>query len=73
MISTSVASTQQATLAVLCLTASVGGNGFSMAGFNINHLDIAPHFAGVLMGITNGIGTIPGFVGPQVAAQLAPW
>ena len=42
-----------------------------MAGFNINHIDIAPRFAGVLMGITNTIATIPGFVGPQVATAIA--
>ncbi|XP_064383500.1 sialin-like [Halichondria panicea] len=57
--------------AVLLLSVAVGSTGFSLAGFNINHLDIAPRFAGVLMGITNSAGTIPGFVGPVVAKSIA--
>ena len=57
--------------AVIGLTVAVGFSGLVMAGFNINHIDIAPRFAGVLMGITNTIATIPGFVGPQVATAIA--
>ncbi len=57
--------------AVLLLSVAVGSTGFSLAGFNINHLDIAPRFAGILMGITNTAGTIPGFVGPVVAKSIA--
>ena len=34
------------TLAVVLLTLGVGGGGFTMAGYNVNHLDIAPKFAG---------------------------
>ena len=34
------------TLAVVLLTRGVGGGGFTMAGFTVNHLDIAPKFAG---------------------------
>lgn len=44
-----------------------------MAGFNVNHLDVSPRFAGVLMGLSNAFATIPGFVGPTVAGILAPW
>ena len=57
--------------AVTGLTIAVGLSGFAMAGFNVNHIDIAPKFAGVLMGITNTAATIPGFVGPQVATAIA--
>ncbi len=57
--------------AVLLLSVAVGSGGFGLAGFNINHLDIAPRFAGLLMGITNTAGTIPGFVGPVVAKSIA--
>ncbi|XP_033121660.1 sialin-like [Anneissia japonica] len=57
-------------LAILCLTLAVGCGGFSMSGFNINHLDIAPKYAGVLMGFTNTIATIPGFVGPLIVGTL---
>lgn len=33
-------------------------------GFNVNHLDIAPRYASILMGISNGIGTIAGLLCP---------
>ena len=45
--------------------------GLAQAGFNINHIDIAPRFAGVLMGITNCAATIPGIVAPTVAKYIA--
>ena len=42
-----------------------------MSGFGCNHLDIAPRYAGVLMGLTNGVATISGIVGPYVAKAIA--
>ena len=32
--------------------------------------DISPNFAGTVLGVTNCIGSIPGFVAPAVAAQI---
>eukprot|EP00731_Ephydatia_muelleri_P011094 Em0005g1680a len=60
-----------ATIAVTLLTLGVGCGGLSLAGFNINHLDIAPRYAGVLMALTNTAGTLPGIVGPLVAKAIA--
>lgn len=57
-------------LAVTFLTISSSLGGVSASGFNINHLDIAPSFAGILLGITNTFATIPGMVGPVIASQL---
>uniref|UniRef100_UPI00398F5BE5 sialin n=1 Tax=Pristiophorus japonicus TaxID=55135 RepID=UPI00398F5BE5 len=57
-------------VAVLFVTVSSALGGFSMSGFNINHLDIAPSYAGILLGITNTFATIPGMVGPVVAKTL---
>ncbi|XP_012943338.1 sialin [Aplysia californica] len=57
-------------LAMVFLTLSVGFGGCTMGGYNVNHLDVAPKFAGVLMGITNAIATIPGFVGPAIVGYL---
>jgi hypothetical protein len=42
----------------------------SCAGWGVNHLDIGPRYAGVLMGITNTVATIPGFVAPEVTGIL---
>ncbi|XP_046377073.2 sialin-like isoform X1 [Haliotis rufescens] len=56
--------------AVVLLTVSLGTNGISMGGFNVNHLDIAPKFAGVMLGITNGIASIPGFLAPAVVGYI---
>uniref|UniRef100_L7MUI5 Sialin n=1 Tax=Xenopus tropicalis TaxID=8364 RepID=L7MUI5_XENTR len=57
-------------LAVVFLTLSTTLGGFSVAGYGINHLDIAPSFAGLLLGITNTFATIPGMVGPVIAKAL---
>ena len=35
-----------------------------------NHLDIAPRYADVLMGITNTAGTIPGIIGVAITGWL---
>ncbi|XP_005811266.1 sialin [Xiphophorus maculatus] len=58
------------TLAVTFLTISSALGGVSASGFNINHLDIAPSYAGILLGITNTFATIPGMVGPVIARAL---
>lgn len=58
------------TLAVTFLTISSSLGGVSASGFNINHLDIAPSYAGILLGITNTFATIPGMVGPVIAREL---
>uniref|UniRef100_A0A8B9FUE3 Uncharacterized protein n=1 Tax=Amazona collaria TaxID=241587 RepID=A0A8B9FUE3_9PSIT len=42
--------------------------GFS--GFNVNHLDIAPRYASVLMGLSNGVGTLSGMVCPLIVGAL---
>lgn len=57
-------------LAVAFLTVSSSLGGLSASGFNINHLDIAPSYAGILLGITNSFATIPGMVGPVIARAL---
>lgn len=59
-----------APLAVALIVMSVGLSGISWGGWSVNHLDLAPPYAGTLMGITNAIATIPGFVGPSVVGAL---
>ncbi|XP_014342669.1 sialin [Latimeria chalumnae] len=57
-------------IAVAFLTISSTLAGLSSAGFCINHIDIAPRYAGVLLGITNSFGTIPGITAPTVVGLL---
>ncbi|XP_025907065.1 sialin isoform X3 [Nothoprocta perdicaria] len=57
-------------LAVAFVTISTTLGGFCTSGYSINHLDIAPSYAGILLGITNSFGTIPGMVGPVIAKNL---
>ena len=47
------------------------GGGVAIGGYFINHLDIAPRFAGVLMGITNTAGILSGIIGPVIAKTIA--
>uniref|UniRef100_A0A8C3CYY6 Sialin n=1 Tax=Cairina moschata TaxID=8855 RepID=A0A8C3CYY6_CAIMO len=57
-------------LAVAFVTISTTLGGFCTSGYSINHLDIAPSYAGILLGITNSFATIPGMVGPVIAKSL---
>ena len=57
--------------AVIFLTIAVGARGLALSGFGCNHLDIAPRYGGVLMGLTNAAATIPGIVGPYIAKAIA--
>ncbi|KAM9824030.1 sialin [Neosynchiropus ocellatus] len=56
------------TVVFLTLSSTVGG--LSAAGVFINQIDIAPRYAGFLLGITNTFGTIPGVLAPIVAGYL---
>jgi len=44
--------------------------GFAWAGFSVNHLDLAPQYASLLMGISNTFATIPGMVSPYLAGKM---
>lgn len=72
-------------MALISLVLAVGSSGFAIsgsilsadririeesAGFNVNHLDIAPRYASLLMGISNGFGTFSGMICPFVTEQL---
>ncbi|KAG5871950.1 hypothetical protein JTB14_010790 [Gonioctena quinquepunctata] len=58
------------TQAMTALTIGVAFSGFAISGFNVNHLDIAPRYASILMGLSNGIGTIAGAICPYVVHPI---
>ncbi|XP_078595018.1 sialin-like isoform X2 [Branchiostoma floridae x Branchiostoma japonicum] len=56
--------------AVAMLALSAGFGGLSTPGFKICHIEIAPRFGGILFGITNVFGSIPGFVAPEIIGAM---
>ena len=58
------------TLTLAMFTLGVGCNGALYSGWIINTQDIAPNFAGTVLGLTNCMGAIPGFVAPTIASQI---
>ena len=46
---------------------------FSAGGYAVNHLDVAPRYAGTLMGLSNTAGTVPGIVGVAVSGFILAW
>ncbi|CAD5111621.1 DgyrCDS915 [Dimorphilus gyrociliatus] len=58
------------TLALIYLTIGVGFSGFSISGWQINHLDLSPRYASVLVGITTAVGTVAGILNPTLVGQM---
>jgi len=56
--------------AMFLMCGALGGAAFTWAGFVPNHLDIAPRYADVLMGLTNTAGTVPGIIGVILTGWL---
>ncbi|XP_033220002.1 putative inorganic phosphate cotransporter isoform X2 [Belonocnema kinseyi] len=57
-------------LTVALLTIGVGMNGGIYSGFKVNHLDISPRFAGVLMSFTNCLANLAGLLAPITAGHI---
>lgn len=51
-------------LAIGLLTLAVGINAATYLGFQVNHIDLAPNYAGTLMGITNCAANIMSIIAP---------
>lgn len=45
------------TTSIVCITIAVGIGAFAWSGFAVNHLDIAPQYASILMGFGNTFAT----------------
>jgi len=65
-----VASSRDPTNPITALVLAVGFSGFSVSGISVNHLDIAPRYASILMAIWKGIGTLSGMFCPIVVESL---
>ncbi|XP_054739453.1 putative inorganic phosphate cotransporter [Anastrepha obliqua] len=60
----------QGDLAVALLTISVTINTLAHFGYAVNHLDLAPNFAGTLMGIANCSSNVMGILAPLVVGFI---
>ncbi|XP_022918164.1 putative inorganic phosphate cotransporter isoform X2 [Onthophagus taurus] len=57
-------------LTIAILTIGVGLNGGIYSGFKVNHLDISPRFAGILMSFTNCLANLAGLLAPIYAGNI---
>ena len=57
-------------LTVAILSVGVGFNGGIYSGFKVNHLDISPRFAGILMSFTNCLANLAGLLAPITAGHI---
>ena len=56
--------------AVILATLSIGSTSIGLGGWGVNHLDVAPRYAGILMGISNTFATLPGIIGVAAAGFI---
>lgn len=56
--------------AVFCSSLALGFLALGRAGFAVNHMDIAPRYAGILMGVSNTAGTLAGIIGVDLTGKL---
>ena len=57
-------------LIILSIIVAIGSCGPAWASFGVNHLDIGAHYAGILMGLSNCVGSIPGFLVPMLTGYI---
>lgn len=55
---------------VFCSSMALGFLALGRAGFAVNHMDVAPRYAGIVMGISNTAGTLAGIVGVDLTGRL---
>ncbi|XP_009773264.1 putative anion transporter 5 [Nicotiana tabacum] len=56
--------------ALFCSSVALGFLALGRAGFAVNHMDIAPRYAGIVMGVSNTAGTLAGIVGVDLTGRL---
>ncbi|XP_031618756.1 putative inorganic phosphate cotransporter isoform X2 [Contarinia nasturtii] len=57
---------------VAMFTLGMGFMGTFYSGIKANSLDIAPNYAGIIMAIANGTGSLAGVIGPYIVGLLTP-
>lgn len=70
LIGLNFSSTTDSTAAVALLTLAVGVNSAAYLGFQLNHIDLSPNYAGTMMGITNCLANIMSIVAPLLVGFI---
>ncbi len=65
-----VGSVTTITEAIVLMCCTLGTGAFALSGFGVNHLDIGPRYAGILLGFSNTAGTIPGILGVTLTGMI---
>ncbi|KAG2282910.1 hypothetical protein Bca4012_051579 [Brassica carinata] len=55
---------------ILCSSVALGFLALGRAGFAVNHMNIAPRYAGIVMGVSNTAGTLAGIIGVDLTGKL---
>lgn len=58
------------TTTVVLITLAIGITGAVCASFQVNHIDLSPNHAPVMMGITNGFANLCGIGAPYLAGVI---
>ena len=58
------------TMAVAALCVSVGLGGGCFSGWQVNHVDLSPNYAGTMLGFTNTLASMTGFISPLVTGVI---
>lgn len=56
--------------AVFCSSVALGFLALGRAGFAVNHMDMAPRYAGIVMRISNTASTLAGIIGVHLTGKL---
>ncbi|XP_067658569.1 uncharacterized transporter slc-17.2-like isoform X1 [Haliotis asinina] len=72
LIGTGFVNAEHRYVAIALLTIAMWFMGLSTAGYLVNFVDFAPRHAGILVGISNTIASLPGMVAPLLAGVMTP-
>ncbi|KAL7737229.1 hypothetical protein ACLKA6_005411 [Drosophila palustris] len=61
---------ENSTLAVVLLTLTVGISAATYLGFQVNHIDLSPNYAGTLMGLTNAAANVMSALAPLAVGWM---
>ncbi|KAJ8680519.1 hypothetical protein QAD02_016306 [Eretmocerus hayati] len=55
---------------IAVIVIAIGFNSGVCCGFQINHIDLSPHYSGQMMSVTNGLANVLGIVAPKISGLV---